>query len=85
MQQSLIDFLPQSQQNVFELTQIVHSPQFRQSLNSLSHACQNGNINAIIATFGLDPSAGQEQLSWGDGIGCLLACIQDFADKKMKE
>jgi hypothetical protein len=45
----------------------LRSPQLRQSIGSLVSALQTGNFNAVMANFGLDPSAGAAKLAFGDG------------------
>ncbi|KAF1794981.1 UCH-binding domain [Phytophthora cactorum] len=41
-----------------------------------------GNFTAVMANFGLDPSAGAAKLAFGDGVGALLAAIQAWADQQ---
>ncbi|EEY68626.1 proteasomal ubiquitin receptor ADRM1-like protein [Phytophthora infestans T30-4] len=60
----------------------LRSPQLRQSIGSLVNALQTGNFNAVMANFGLDPSAGASKLAFGDGVGALLAAIQAWTDQQ---
>jgi hypothetical protein len=47
-----------------ELQEIIHSPQFRQSLHRLSAALQSGQLGPLMTQLGLDPSAGNGKCPW---------------------
>ena len=66
VQKILIDMLPVEAQNPAELEATVRSPQFRQTLASLTNALQTENYNSIFANFSLDTSAGAAALAQGN-------------------
>ncbi|ETO83378.1 hypothetical protein F444_02586 [Phytophthora nicotianae P1976] len=80
--EALLQHLPEGSQTPAELRATLRSPQLRQSIGSLVNALQTGNFNAVMANFGLDPSAGASKLAFGDGVGALLAAIQAWADQQ---
>ncbi|KAH7459712.1 hypothetical protein PRIC1_010974 [Phytophthora ramorum] len=80
--EALLPHLPEGSQTPAELRATLRSPQLRQSIGSLVSALQTGNFNAVMANFGLDPSAGAAKLAFGDGVGALLAAIQAWADQQ---
>ncbi|OWY97004.1 Proteasomal ubiquitin receptor ADRM1, partial [Phytophthora megakarya] len=80
--EALVQHLPEGSQTPAELRATLRSPQLRQSIGSLVSALQTGNFNAVMANFGLDPSAGAAKLAFGDGVGALLAAIQACADQQ---
>ncbi|KAE8985107.1 hypothetical protein PF010_g21176 [Phytophthora fragariae] len=80
--EALTPHLPEGSQTPAELRATLRSPQLRQSIGSLVSALQTGNFNAVMANFGLDPSAGAAKLAYGDGVGALLAAIQAWADQQ---
>ncbi|KAL3658775.1 hypothetical protein V7S43_016144 [Phytophthora oleae] len=80
--EALVQHLPEGSQTPAELRATLRSPQLRQSIGSLVSALQTGNFNAVMANFGLDPSAGSAKLAFGDGVGALLAAIQAWADQQ---
>ncbi|KAG1709695.1 hypothetical protein DVH05_020348 [Phytophthora capsici] len=80
--EALVQHLPEGSQTPDELRATLRSPQLRQSIGSLVSALQTGNFNAVMANFGLDPSAGAAKLAFGDGVGALLAAIQAWADQQ---
>ncbi|CAO3631372.1 unnamed protein product [Cunninghamella echinulata] len=74
--ENLYQFLPEgSEQSPYEVRQVIKSPQFQQSLRSLSTALQSGQLGPLISQFGLDPSA-------GNGVEAFLKAIEDQARKK---
>jgi len=78
---SFLALLPEDRRTEDELLATIHSPQLRQALDSLSKALQSENLEAILAGFDLDPSAGADALAHGDGIGAFIAAIlAKFAD-----
>ncbi|KAG3178616.1 hypothetical protein C6341_g7858 [Phytophthora cactorum] len=80
--EALLQHLPEGSQTPAELRATLRSPQLRQSIGSLVNALQTGNFTAVMANFGLDPSAGAAKLAFGDGVGALLAAIQAWADQQ---
>ncbi|KAL7689406.1 putative proteasomal ubiquitin receptor Rpn13/ADRM1, UCH-binding domain-containing protein [Plasmopara halstedii] len=77
---ALLPHLPEGSQTPDELRATLRSPQFRQSIGSLASALQTGSFNTVMASFGLNCSAGADKLAAGDGVGVLLAAIQAWAD-----
>lgn len=72
----LLPLLPEGQRTVGDLRDIVHGPQFRQTLGSLSHALNTENMQSVFANFGLRPTDGADALARGDGIAAFLDAIQ---------
>ncbi|KAI7862864.1 proteasome complex subunit Rpn13 ubiquitin receptor-domain-containing protein [Spinellus fusiger] len=57
---SLFPFLPDTLEHTEEeVRQVVASPQFQQSLQSLSGALESGQLGPLLGQLGLDSSAGQ--------------------------
>ncbi|CAO3632186.1 unnamed protein product [Cunninghamella blakesleeana] len=74
--ESFYSLLPDgSEHSPYEVRQVIKSPQFQQSLRSLSTALQSGQLGPLITQFGLDPSA-------GNGVEAFLKAIEDQARKK---
>ena len=75
----LMPLLPEGQQTVADLRDLIRSPQLQQSLRSLSQALMTENLNAVMANTGLDPAHGAEALQQGDGafiVYCIvLMCV----------
>ena len=80
--QSLLQFLPEEQQNEEELRQTISCPQMQQSLRSLTGALLSDNYNAVLANFGLNPADGSEALVQGDPIRAFLLALQAQADRE---
>ena len=60
---ALFPHLPEGTQHTNEeLQEIMHSPQFRQSLHRLSVALQSGQLGPLMSQLGLDPSAGNGKI-----------------------
>lgn len=76
VQKILIDMLPVEAQNSAELEATVRSPQFRQTLASLTAALQTENYNSIFANFSLDTSAGAAALAQGNNVEAFLQAIE---------
>jgi len=73
---NLPDNAPLDNQSVEEVLQ---SPQFIQSINSLTHALRSGALNSLIAELGLDSS-----ISASDGdVVAFLRAIQKKQDDTM--
>jgi len=65
IQQQLIPFLPPDQRTPDELRQVLHSPQFQQSLDSFGDALETGQLGELMRQFGLNttgPSSIQQFL-----------------------
>ena len=54
----------------------MHSPQYQQTLSSLTSALQSENYNSIFANFGLDPAAGAASLARGNGVEAFVAALE---------
>lgn len=63
----------------------IRSPQFQQSLASLSHALTTDNYETIFANFGLNPMDGRAELERGDMIGSFLAALRKQARREAGE
>ncbi|CAO3694411.1 unnamed protein product [Umbelopsis ramanniana] len=73
---ALFPHLPEASDNTNEeLHEIIHSPQFRQSLHRLSAALQSGQLGPLMTQLGLDPSA-------GNGVEAFLAAIEEQARRR---
>ncbi|KAG2185368.1 hypothetical protein INT44_002159 [Umbelopsis vinacea] len=73
---ALFPHLPETSDNTNEeLQEIIHSPQFRQSLHRLSAALQSGQLGPLMTQLGLDPSA-------GNGVEAFLAAIEEQARRR---
>jgi len=81
VQQQLLSGLPEGHQTEQELVSTLHSPQFQQTLSSLSSALQSDSYGSILANFGLDASAGSEQMAQGNNVGAFLDAVQAQADR----
>jgi len=77
VRESFLPLLPEGRRTEEELRITLRSPQFRQALDSLSKALQGDNLEAIMASFDLDPrqGGGADALARGDGIGAFIAAI----------
>ncbi|KAI8982506.1 hypothetical protein BDB01DRAFT_149170 [Pilobolus umbonatus] len=74
--ESLYPYLPEeSTKDLEEVRQVVRSPQFSQSLHSLSAALQTGQLGPLLSQLGLDPSA-------GNNVEAFLKAIMDQAKEK---
>eukprot|EP00595_Chromulina_sp_UTEXLB2642_P001348 CAMPEP_0196762548 /NCGR_PEP_ID=MMETSP1095-20130614/2256_1 /TAXON_ID=96789 ORGANISM="Chromulina nebulosa, Strain UTEXLB2642" /NCGR_SAMPLE_ID=MMETSP1095 /ASSEMBLY_ACC=CAM_ASM_000446 /LENGTH=222 /DNA_ID=CAMNT_0042113783 /DNA_START=448 /DNA_END=1116 /DNA_ORIENTATION=- len=76
----IIEQLPESQRSEEFLEDNIRSPQFQQSLESLSNALQSDGGNAVMANIGVDPSPGTNDLLRGDAISAFLTSVQASAD-----
>mmetsp|Transcript_3941 Transcript_3941/g.11555 ORF Transcript_3941/g.11555 Transcript_3941/m.11555 type:complete len:387 (-) Transcript_3941:413-1573(-) len=76
----LLSALPEGRQTPEELRATIRSPQFQQTLTSLSAALQTENYNSIFANFGLDASAGAAALAQGNGIQAFLDALNAQAE-----
>ncbi|CAO3684023.1 unnamed protein product [Umbelopsis vinacea] len=73
---ALFPHLPEGSQHTNEeLQEIMHSPQFRQSLHRLSVALQSGQLGPLMSQLGLDPSA-------GNGVEAFLTAIEEQARRR---
>lgn len=76
VQQELIALLPEGQRSPADLADNLHSPQFQQTLSSLTGALQTENFNSIFANFNLDAAAGADALARGNGVEAFLTAIE---------
>lgn len=83
--QALLALLPEGRQTMEELRLTIRSPQLRQTLVQLSRALNSENIGIVLASFGLDASAGMQLLQIGDGIGAFLAALDDQVEREERE
>ncbi|GAB5587489.1 hypothetical protein Unana1_02389 [Umbelopsis nana] len=73
---ALFPHLPEGSEHTNEeLQEIMHSPQFRQSLHRLSTALQSGQLGPLMTQLGLDASA-------GNGVEAFLAAIEEQARRR---
>lgn len=82
VQSKLVQLLPSDMQNVDELRKTLRTPQFGQSVRSLTRALHSANYNTILSNFDLNPSAGAGQLAQGDAVGAFLAAILEYAKQQ---
>lgn len=67
---ALFPHLPEnSERTPEEVRQVVQSPQFQQSLDTLSFALQSGELGPLLTQLGLPASAGQSKtvMRWSHG------------------
>lgn len=76
VQQALTALLPEGQRSPADLADNLHSPQFQQTLSSLTGALQTENFNSIFANFNLDAAAGADALARGNGVEAFLMAIE---------
>ena len=77
---SLLQFLPEDQRTQEHLEETLRSPQFRQSLTTLSSALQSDNFNNVMMNFNIDPAPGMQHLLRNDAIGAFIAALQATVD-----
>ena len=77
---SLLQFLPEDQRTQQHLEETLRSPQFRQSLTTLSSALQSDNFNNVMMNFNIDPAPGMQHLLRNDAIGAFIAALQATVD-----
>jgi len=79
VQEQLIPFLPTERRTPEELRQVLHSPQFQQSLDAFGDALESGQLTELLRQFGL-------QVNGPTSIQQFLQAIQNSApqggDKK---
>jgi hypothetical protein len=76
----LISQLPEGQRTRADLEAALRSPQLSDSMRALSAALQSENYNAVMANFGLDPSAGMSALMRGEAVEAFINAVQSMAD-----
>lgn len=75
-------FLPEgSNLTAADVAANVRSPQYAQALSSFSHALRTGQLDQVMAQFGVDPAAAA---AGGGGIAGLCKAIQDKANQEKK-
>ena len=83
--EDLIRHLPEGLQTAEELVETTTSPQFAQAVGRLSGALQSDNYNAVMANFGLDPTAGSEALARGQNVSAFLDSIHASEGKEEED
>jgi hypothetical protein len=76
----LIEHLPEGQRSDDQLESTLRSPQFRQSLRSLSHALQSDNFNSIMANLSINPEAGMSHM-----VGTTTSLCLSFSFSLIKQ
>lgn len=84
-QQELLALLPDTLQTPSELYATIQTPQFKNSVSTLSQAIQSGDYFSLATNFGLDPSIGMDKLNRGDVIGAFLEAIQAWGDQNKNQ
>ena len=74
--ESLVQHLPESQRNAAGLRATLTSPQFQQTLRTLTGALQGENFNTVFASFDLAAEDGADALAAGDAVGAFVAALQ---------
>ena len=84
LRNSLLQHLPQGQQDVASLVEILRSPQLRQAISSLTQALEGGQ-GSILSNLGLSIQDGQ-QANQGEGsVGALIAALIAEAERRKHE
>lgn len=83
--EDLVRHLPEGCRSVEELQSTTSSPQFSQAVGRLSAALQSDSYNAVVANFGLDPSAGAESLARGQNVSAFLDSVQASAENEEEQ
>jgi len=86
LRNSLLRHLPQGQQDVGNLVEILRSPQLRQAISSLTQALEGGRgQGSILSNLGLRSQDGQ-QANQGEGaVGALIAALIAEAERRKHE
>jgi len=80
--EALSSFLPEGQVTAGNLREHVRSAQFRQAVQMFNAALRSGQLNAMLASFGLSSAPGASNLST---IEQFLAAVQRKAKEDEKE
>ncbi|CAM9201544.1 unnamed protein product [Heterosigma akashiwo] len=75
IEETLLALLPEGQRTPEELRALVSGPQFQQALASLTSALAGDNFNAVMSSFGIDPSPGMAALAQGNGVRAFLDAL----------
>ena len=82
LRNSLLQHLPQGQQDVASLVEILRSPQLRQAISSLTQALEGGQ-GSILLNLGLRQDG---QANQGEGaVGALIAALIAEAERRKNE
>lgn len=82
LRNSLLQHLPQGQQDVASLVEILRSPQLRQAISSLTQALEGGQ-GSILLNLGLRQDG---QANQGEGaVGALIAALIAEAERRKHE
>ena len=83
LRNSLLQHLPQGQQDVASLVEILRSPQLRQAISSLTQALEGGQ-GSILLNLGLRQDG--QQANQGEGaVGALIAALIAEAERRKHE
>eukprot|EP00639_Heterosigma_akashiwo_P027778 CAMPEP_0194680968 /NCGR_PEP_ID=MMETSP0295-20121207/11790_1 /TAXON_ID=39354 /ORGANISM="Heterosigma akashiwo, Strain CCMP2393" /LENGTH=198 /DNA_ID=CAMNT_0039566837 /DNA_START=221 /DNA_END=817 /DNA_ORIENTATION=- len=90
IEETLLALLPEGQRTPEELRALVSGPQFQQALASLTSALAGDNFNAVMSSFGIDPSPGMAALAQGNGVRAFLDALVaqyggDAAEQQQEE
>jgi hypothetical protein len=80
--EALSSFLPEGQVTAGNLREHVRSAQFRQAVQMFNAALRSGQLNAMLASFGLSPAPGASNVST---IEQFLAAVQHQAKEDEKK
>jgi len=78
VQEKLLPYLPAEIRSTQELFEMIHSPQFLQTLETFGAALQGGQIDEMIRQFGLNPNIASTDRS---GIEGFLEALQKSIQK----
>jgi len=78
VQEKLLPYLPAEIRSTQELFEMIHSPQFLQTLETFGTALQGGQIDEMIRQFGLNPNIANTDRS---GIEGFLEALQKSIQK----
>jgi len=78
VQEKLLPYLPAEIRSTQELFEMIHSPQFLQTLETFGTALQGGQIDEMIRQFGLNPNIANTDHS---GIEGFLEALQKSIQK----
>lgn len=78
----LLPLLPEGQQDVESLREIICSPQLRAGVAALGGALSTDNYQSVFANFGLNPADGADEMARGDGPGAFLSALQALVDRE---
>lgn len=74
---ALVAQLPEGQRTEENLEAALRSPQLSDALRSLSRALQGESFASILASFGMNPSDGNDDLARGNAVAGFLAALRE--------